>query len=361
MQYCNKQYRRLYKIMNRCEKLYKAMKEASLDAVIITDRANVRYFSGFKGSAGYLVITLSQKLLVTDFRYIEQAQLQAKDFKICDVTDFDMADVVSDHMNAGFEDVSILYSQYSSLSSKVKNLVPMGTMLTDIRAVKDSEETEYISQAAAIADRAFEHIISYIRKGMTERQVALELEMYMKKCGAEGLSFDSIVATGARGSLPHAEPGDNVICDGDLVVLDYGCVVNGYCSDMTRTVAVGDISEKQLQVYNDVLRVQKECLEMVRPGARCSEIHEYSSKVLNGIYKDCYGHGLGHGVGLEIHERPNLNSRNQGLLVPGNVITVEPGVYISGFCGVRIEDLVLVTEDGYRILSNSTKELVKIQ
>lgn len=333
---------------------------SGLDAVIITDRNNVRYFSGFSGSAGYLIITLSYRLIVTDFRYTEQAQLQAKGFEVKNTVGFNINEYLSDNMAVGFENATILYGEYMSIAGSVKNLKPVDTMLTDIRAVKDAEEICNIQAAAEIADKAFEHITGYMCEGMTERQVALELEMFMRRNGANGLSFDTIVATGARGSLPHAEPGDSRLCRGHLVVMDYGCTVNGYCSDMTRTVAIGDISDRQLEVYDAVKRVQQECLDMVKPGAECSSIHEYSSKVLNGMYKDCYGHGLGHGVGLEIHERPNLNSRNHGLLVPGNVVTVEPGVYISGFCGVRIEDLVLVTEDGYRILSKSTKELVKI-
>lgn len=347
--------------MNRCEKLYKEMEVMGLDALIITDRANVYYFSGFSGSAGYLVITPSQKMLITDFRYMEQAQLQAKDFDIINITDFDISDYITDTMKTGFENVSIMYSDYIRFADRVKNLVAVDTMLTDIRALKDEYEISCIEKAAHIADMAFDHIVSYIREGMTERQVALELEMFMKQKGADGLSFDTIVATGERGSLPHAEPGESRICHGDLMVMDYGCKVGGYCSDMTRTVAMGDIDSKKLEVYNAVKKVQQECLEMVRPGAVCKEIHDYSSEVLNGLYRDCYGHGLGHGVGLEIHERPNLNTRNTGILVPGNIITVEPGVYISGLCGVRIEDLVLVTDVGYRILSKSTKELVKIQ
>ena len=346
--------------MDRCEKLYERLNSSELDAVLITDRTNVYYFSGFSGSSGYLIVTKSEKILVTDFRYIEQAGDHAKEFTLKNISDFEIGQVLRDDYAVGFENMSILYDEYTRFSAKIKNLVPVDFMLTDIRAIKDEYEISCIETAASIADKAFEHIVSFMREGMTERAVALELEMFMRKSGADGLSFDSIVATGARGSLPHAEPGDSKLSSGDLVVLDYGCMVKGYCSDRTRTVAVGDISARQLEVYNTVKRVQQECLDMVKPGAKCSEIHMHSYDVLNGLYEGCYGHGLGHGVGLEIHERPNLNMRNHGLLVPGNVVTVEPGVYISGFCGVRIEDLVLVTEEGYRILSKSTKELVKI-
>ena len=346
--------------MDRCKKLYHQMSISKLDAMLITDRNNVYYFSGFSGSSGYLVITEKEKILVTDFRYIEQAHNQATDFVIKDIADFDLTEYFKEGMAVGFENTSISYDKYNQFALKIKNLVPISTMLTDIRSVKDEYEISCIQSAADIADKAFEYIVSNMQEGMTEREVAIELEMFMRRNGADGLSFDTIVAAGARGSLPHAEPGENKLCCGDLVVLDYGCMVGGYCSDMTRTVAVGDISDRQLDVYNAVKRIQSSCLDMVKPGEKCSDIHEYSYNELNALYPGCYGHGLGHGVGLEIHELPNLNLKSHKLLVPGNVVTVEPGVYISGFCGVRIEDLVLVTEDGHRIMSKSTKELVKI-
>ena len=346
--------------MDRCAKLYEKIKSGFADAILITDRNNIYYFSGFSGSSGYLVITAEDKILVTDFRYTEQASYQAKGFDVYDCAAFEKEKFFSAFSKVAFENQTISYALYQTFASFVNELVPLGNLLTDIRAVKGNEEIACIEKAASIADKAFEHIIDYITPGMTERQVAFELEMYMINSGADGLSFDAIVASGARGSLPHAEPGDNILKEGDLVVMDYGCRVNGYCSDMTRTIAVGDITDAHIRAYELVKNVQLVCLDMVMPGACCSEIHNYSSKVINDAYPGCYGHGLGHGVGLEIHESPNLNTRNNGILVPGNIITVEPGVYIPGFCGVRIEDLVLVTEFGYRILSKSTKELVKI-
>jgi Xaa-Pro aminopeptidase len=199
-----------------------------------------------------------------------------------------------------------------------------------------------------------------MKEGMTEYEVSFELEMYMRKQGASSVSFESIVASGENGAMPHARPGKRKLASGDLVVMDFGCVYNGYSSDMTRTVAVGDIDKQKLDVYNSVLSVQKECVKMSVPGAYCKDIHNYSFFKLDGLYKDCYGHGLGHGVGLEVHELPNLGPKSEYILTPGNVITVEPGVYIDGFCGVRIEDLVLITENGNEILSKSTKELIKI-
>lgn len=344
----------------RCDKLLKKMSEKGIDTMLITDMTNVRYFSGFTGSDGYVFVSSDTMLVVTDSRYTEQAALQAEGFTVKDIVDFDIASVVSDNAKVGFENGTISYAAYGRFAEKIKNLVPTGTLLTDIRSVKEAEETECIARAASIADAVFEHIIEYMHPGMSERQAAFELEMFMRTHGADGLSFDTIVAAGEHGSMPHAEPSDRLIENGDLVVMDYGCTYKGYCSDMTRTVAVGDVSDDKLAVYDLVKKVQSECLDMIKPGAVCSDIHKYSWEKLNSAYPGCYGHGLGHGVGLEIHERPTLSTRCDVCLEPGHIVTVEPGLYIAGKCGVRIEDLVLVTKEGYRILSKSTKELVKI-
>lgn len=347
--------------MDRADRLLPIFAQYDIDAIIVTDRKNVLYFSSFSGSNGYLVVTKTQKILVTDFRYTSQAKIQCPNFQIADMIDFKIENVIDANARAGFENKTISYSEYCNFSSKIKQLVPIDFALTKIRSIKDSEEIKNISQAAQIADNAFSHITEFIREGMTEVEVAFELEMYMKKNGASSLSFDSIVASGKNGAMPHAEPSDKKLTNGDLVVMDFGCVYNGYCSDMTRTVAIGDISEQKLQVYNTVLKVQKECLDMAKPGAKCSDIHNHSFSRLDSIYKNCYGHGLGHGVGLEIHELPNLNSKSDYVLQNGNVVTIEPGVYIENLCGVRIEDLVVITDDGCKILSNSTKELIKIK
>ncbi len=346
--------------MDRCERLIQLMRDKGLDAMLVTDRKNVAYFSGFCGSAGYLLITEHQRVLVTDFRYTYQASVQAKDFDVRDSADVRLSDVIDTSLAVGFENKSVTYDEYCRYSAVFSDLCPIDDELVKLRSVKDKYEIECISAAAGIADKAFLHMIEYMHPGMTEAEVALELEMYMRKNGAEGISFDSIIASGVNGAMPHATPGGKKLCEGELLVMDFGCVVNGYCSDMTRTVAIGDVSERHIQVYKDVLDVQMHCLGMLAPGVPCRDVHIYSSDVLNGKYKDCYGHGLGHGVGLEVHELPNLNSRSEFLLAPGNVVTVEPGVYINDFCGVPIEDLVLITDSGIQILSKSTKELIKI-
>lgn len=346
--------------MDRCEKLIPLLREKGLDGLLITDRKNVAYFSGFSGSSGYLLITEHMRVLVTDFRYTHQASIQTKEFEIRDSAGTKPGDIINTSLAIGFENKSIGYDEYCRYSDVFANLRPLDDELVKLRSVKDDYEISRISQAAEIADKAFSHIITYMKPGMTEAEVALELEFYMRKNGAEKLSFDSIIASGANGAMPHATPGQKKICDGELVVMDFGCMVDGYCSDMTRTVAIGEVSDRHIEVYNDVLAVQEKCLGMLSPGVNCRDVHMYSWETLNGKYKDCYGHGLGHGVGLEVHELPNLNSRSGFSLVPGNVVTVEPGVYINDFCGVRIEDLVLITDSGIRILSKSTKELIKI-
>ena len=346
--------------MDRCEKLMPLLKEKGLDGVLITDRKNVAYFSGFYGSSGYLLVTEHMRVLVTDFRYTYQASIQAKEFEIRDSADTKPGDIINTSLAIGFENKSLTYDEYCRYSEIFANLHPLDDELVKLRSVKDEYEISHISQAADIADKAFSHIIGYMKPGMTEVEIALELEFFMRKNGAQALSFDSIIASGANGAMPHATPGNKKICNGEFVVMDFGCMFEGYCSDMTRTVAVGEVSDRHIEVYNDVLSVQQKCLDMLSVGVKCRDVHMYSWDTLNGKYNGCYGHGLGHGVGLAVHELPNLNSRSEYELVEGNVVTVEPGVYINDFCGVRIEDLVLITDKGIQILSKSTKELIKI-
>ncbi len=346
--------------MDRSHKLLPLFNQLTLDAILVTDRKNVLYFSGFSGSNGYLVVTKTQKILVTDFRYISQAKMQCPQFEVQQMPDFKIQNVLGSNLRVGFENKTILYTQYCSFLSEIKQLVPVDFALTQIRSIKDDDEIKNISYAAQIADKAFLHMTQFIHEGMTELEAAFELEMYMRSHGASSVSFESIVASGKNAAMPHANPTHNKFKNGDLVVLDFGCVYNGYCSDMTRTVAIGDVSQQKLDVYNTVLSVQKECLSMAVEGAKCSDIHNHSFNRLDSIYKGCYGHGLGHGVGLEVHELPNVSRNSDYVLKKGNVITIEPGVYIENVCGVRIEDLVVITDSECQILSNSTKELIKI-
>lgn len=336
------------------------MKENDIDCAVITDRANVRYLSGFTGSAGYLIISESEKLLITDFRYTEQASIQAKDYEIIDVASFDRGEYAKNFSKVAFEDTTISYTQYKGIENDFINLIPLGNTLINMRSVKTNEEVELIRKAAKIADNAFGHILTVIKAGMTEIEVAREIDFYMLKNGADALSFDTIVASGERGSMPHATPGKNILKDGDLVVMDFGCVYNGYCSDMTRTVGIGNVSKDCIDAYSTVLKAQLSALEMIKAGVSCDEVHGKAFDIIDGAYPNMFGHALGHGVGLEIHEQPTFSKRSNYPLPEGAIITVEPGVYIPGKCGVRIEDLVLVTADGYDNLTSSPKELIII-
>ena len=335
------------------------MKENSFDCVLVTDGNNIRYFSGFTGE-GYLLITDSGLVIVTDFRYTEQAKLQSPHFVVADRADFEFEDFVHSFDKVGFEGKTISYNDYMAFSRYVKNLCSVGDAFTDFRAVKDDEEIECIRIAESIGDLAFEHILDYIRPGVSEREIALEIEFFMRRNGAEALSFDTIAACGAHGAMPHAEPDERLVSKGDLVVLDFGCKYKGYCSDMTRTVCVGKVSDEQKKVYETVLRAQLASVEMLKAGAIPCEVHNTAQKIIDELYPKSFGHSLGHGVGLEIHENPTLSPKNNKPLLKGNVVTVEPGIYLSDFCGVRIEDLVLINDNGIQNLTKSDKKLIEI-
>ncbi len=344
--------------MTRTEKLKILMNKKGYNALLVTDRKNVYYYSSFFATAGYLLITAEKNILVTDFRYLEQAVCQAKEYTVCDVKDFDITKFVSDNDVVGFENESIVYSEYEFFSKKIKNLKPVDKLFMVQRGIKEQSEAENIKKAVEISDMAFEHILKYIKPGVAEKDVALEIEFFMRKQGAEGLSFDTIVATGGRGSMPHAAPTDTKIKNGDFVVMDFGCLYNGYCSDMTRTVAVGDADKKSIDVYNTVLNAQTAALNAIRAGVCASDVHKISEDIINEKYPGTFGHSLGHGVGLDIHEYPNLSPKNPLPLSAGNIVTVEPGIYIPSFIGVRIEDMGMVTDNGFDDFTKSPKELI---
>lgn len=343
-----------------------AMAAKGLDAIIITSRTNVFYLSGFTGTSGDLIITLQKAYLLTDFRYIEQAQMQAPDFETVDIKNGFYAQIQliineQDINYLGFEDREVTYAVYKGMSENIKagGLVPLGGLVSEQRRIKYPEEIELLKQAAAITDNAFAHIKTVIRPNITEQDISAEIEFFMRKAGATGTSFDIIVASGERSAMPHGTAGERVIQNGDFIVLDFGCVYKGYCSDITRTVAVGSVSDKQRQVYNIVHYTQLKALNAVKPGAVARDVDDLARRTLKGFDYDRYfGHSLGHGVGVEIHEFPTLSSKNDMGLQEGMVLTIEPGVYIPGEFGVRIEDTVMVTEDGYQVLTHSPKALV---
>lgn len=343
----------------RIEDLRQYMLENGFDCLIITDSANMRYFSGFTGE-GYILVTESKLVIVTDFRYTEQARQQAAGYEVFDRVDFELHTFMKDFEKTGFENRTISYNGYQQFSKSVKNLCGVDDAFTDFRAVKTPDEIELIRTAEGIGDMAFEHILGFIKPGVSERDIALEIEFFMRSHGAEALSFDTIAACGAHGAMPHAEPDDRKISKGDFVVLDFGCKYRGYCSDMTRTVSVGNADAEKKKVYDTVLKAQLASIDMLCKGAVPSAVHNNAQKIIDGIYPGSFGHSLGHGVGLEIHENPTLSPRNNIPLEKGNVVTVEPGIYLSGFCGVRIEDVVVIDDNGVQNLTKSNKKLIEI-
>lgn len=351
----------------RINKLRASMAKKSIDGVLLIGDPNRNYLSGFTGDESFSIITKDNAIYITDSRYTEQAKMQVKDYSIVqykgNIVGF-LADLITELkiQNLGFEEDVVTFSQYSSFKEKFNcELTPLDGMVENIRVIKNEAEIASIKKAAEIADNAFEHMRKFIKVGMTELEIALELEFFMKKQGAKFLSFPSIVASGYRSSLPHGEPTNKVVQNGEFLTLDYGCVFEEYCSDMTRTFVIGQPDEKMLEVYNTVLEAQLLALEAIKPGVKASLIDKIARDYITKKgYGDYFGHGLGHGVGREIHEAPSVNSKSEIILSAGMVITDEPGIYLPNFGGVRIEDLVVVTENGCETLSKSNKQLIKL-
>lgn len=357
----------------RTHNLLALLDEQKIDAMMIVAPSNRQYLSHFRGSAGVLYISKKRQILLTDFRYIEQATDQCPDYTIVNHQAEGMLPLIKNYMieegvqNLGIESESVTYAQYEEYKEAFGDISIHGTkgLVEGLRKVKDEGEIANIRKAEAIGDIAFTHIVSFIKenykKGITENQIALELEVAMRQNGAEGTSFSSIVAAGAKSSLPHAVPGDEQLQEGDFLVMDYGCKYNGYCSDMTRTLIIGEPTPKHLDIYNTVLFANQEALKAVKPGKTGKEIDAIARKIITDKgYGEYFGHGLGHSLGLDIHENPRLSTMDDSVLEEGMVVTVEPGIYIPGFGGVRIEDLVVVTKEGVENLTFSPKELIII-
>jgi len=338
----------------------------AVDAVLIVKPQNRHYLSGFRGTTAMLLITSEKAFLITDFRYIEQAQEQAPSFEVVKMNQANLetlVQLVKEHKisRLGLEGDFLTYQQYQELGGLLKGveMVSIAGMLEELRVIKTPEEIELIRKAVEITDQAFTHILGYLKPGITESEVALELEYQMKKSGAERLSFDSIIASGPRSSLPHGVASSRVLQWGDLVKMDFGCIYQGYCSDMTRTVILGEANSKQKEIYQIVLEAQLASLDALSPGKTGREMDSIARRIITEKgYGDNFGHGLGHGVGLEIHEKPALAFRDETILQPGMAVTIEPGIYLPGWGGVRIEDLAIVTPEGKEILTKSTKDLI---
>ncbi|TDL97875.1 aminopeptidase P family protein [Macrococcus brunensis] len=344
------------------DKIQQLLADKKIEAVIILSPYNRRYLSLFTGSSGALVMTREENLLITDFRYISQATEQT-DFTIIKQSGglLDTIKTVLHDRNiksAGFEGDLITFQQYQALSQQTE-LVDIAGEVEKIRMVKEPFEIEIIQQAADIADQAYEHIQTFIQAGKTELEVSNELEMFMRKQGASGSSFDTIVASGVRGALPHGVASSKVIEQGEMITLDYGAIYNGYISDITRTLSVGEPLEEMRQIYDIVLKAQVTALETIQSGMTGRDADQIARQIIaDAGYGEAFGHSLGHGIGLEVHEGPGLSMASDVQLEPNMCVTLEPGIYVEGLGGVRIEDDVLVTESGLKRFTHSSKDLI---
>lgn len=352
-------------MMLRVEKLRKKMQEENLDSFLITSPYNLRYLTNFTGTTGLAVITLEKAFFITDFRYTEQATAQAQGFEIIKNVGpifEEVADLVQKEglRELGFEETTVSFLEYSVLEEIIDaQLIPISGMIEELREIKDEEEIAIIEKACSIADLAYDHILKMIQPGMTEIEVANQLDFYMRSLGASGVSFETIVASGLRSAMPHGVASKKIIEQGDLITIDFGCYYEGYVSDMTRTFAIGDPGEQLKEIYQIVLEAQLAVLEVAKPGVTGKQLDAVARDYITKHgYGEAFGHSTGHGIGLEIHEGPNVSVRAEKQFVPGNIITDEPGIYLPGIGGVRIEDDLLITSNGNRVLTHSPKELI---
>jgi Xaa-Pro aminopeptidase len=348
----------------RLAKLREALTTEGLDAILVTQPENRRYLSGFTGSAGVLLISQDQAILATDFRYYEQVEKQAPDFRLAKITDkFETILPELVHQvganRVGFESAHLTVDQYRAWQEVGGDfeLVPTKELVERIRAIKDKDELSRIRKAIALADEAFAYIVGFIEPGMTEKGVAWELEVFMRTHGAAKTAFDLIVAAGPNGAMPHATVSERVIGAGEPIVIDMGAMADGYNSDLTRTICAGRPDAEFREIYDIVLEAQLAAEQSIRPGMTGKQADSIARKVIEEAgYGDKYGHGLGHGVGLAVHEKPTLGKLSEDVLQPGMVFTVEPGIYLPGWGGVRIEDIVVMREDGVEVLTQASKE-----
>jgi Xaa-Pro aminopeptidase len=351
---------------DRADRVAEALHAREADLVLVTDLYNVRWLTGFTGSnAAALVGRDGTRRFVTDFRYLTQSAEQLDPAWGREISVDLLAGAVkalpAGDLRLGFDDASMSVRDHAKVAGMLRpgiELVPAAGVVEELRAIKDDDELEVIRASARLADDALTEVLGRGLVGRTEREVALDLEFTMRRMGAEAASFPPIVAAGDHGALPHAEPRDVAIPAGTLCVIDWGAKLDGYASDCTRTYATGDLDPRDRAVYDIVLHAQEEALAAVRPGPTGREIDAVARSIIDAAgHGEHFGHGLGHGVGLDVHEGPRLSKQGETALAAGMVVTVEPGVYVPGAVGVRIEDLVVVTDDGAEVVSSLPKEL----
>ena len=353
-------------IKARILKLQEILKDG--EAFLISSGSNRFYLTGFNSSAGSVLITKNMAIFFIDFRYFEKAKATVNS---CEVVLYDKGDkgiyefCKNEKIKTIFVEASkTSLSQHKYLSDlfdkiEISNDNLLDLNLNKMRAVKSENELSLIRAAQSLTDQTLDYILPRITVGRTEREVMLDMEFFMRGLGAEGVSFDFIVVSGKNSSLPHGVPTDKKIEKGDFVTMDFGGIVGGYCSDMTRTVAIGTVTDEQKAVYDTTLKAQLAALDKIKAGMICGDIDKIARDIIyDAGYKGCFGHALGHSVGIDVHEAPNLSPNNQAVLEVGNVVTVEPGIYLENQFGVRIEDMVYVTENGCINLTNSKKDLI---
>lgn len=355
-------------IASRLQKLRELMAEKEVDGFITSQPENRYYLTGFRGTAGWAIVTQERAVLAVDFRYTEQAMKQAPDFEVVEIKGglpqwlpqvLDLLAGALEGKKLAFEaehiSVALWQSFTKALGERVK-LVPTAGLVEKLRMVKDAQELALMEKAVSIVDAALERVVPALRPGVTEREIAWELERTMRELGAEGLSFDTIVAAGPNAAMPHHRPTDRPIQRGEPIVLDLGCKVQGYCSDQTRTVYIGEQDETFQRVYDLVLGAQLTAIESVRAGMTGAEADALARTVIQEAgYGERFGHGTGHGSGLAIHEDPRVTMGSQQVLSDGMVFSIEPGIYIPGWGGVRIEDLVVLENGRARSLTRAPK------
>ncbi len=335
---------------------------------LIISPENRKYFTGFDSSDGFLIVSADRSIFITDGRYIEAAEKQVSNSEVV-LLGKTYPQIAEALKNMGcthllVESTRMTVSTYNSLkgvlkTTKISTDTTLDTLINTLRSIKTEAEVENIIKAQRIAEEAFNNILKFIKPGVTEREIALELDFYMLRNGGEALSFETIAVSGKNSSMPHGVPSDKIVENGDFITMDFGTMINGYHSDMTRTVAVGFATDEMKNVYDTVLKAQINCLNNIKAGVSCKDGDELARTVIRDAgYGQYFTHSTGHGVGVEIHEFPNLSPASTSILQVGNIVTVEPGIYIPEKFGVRIEDMAYITADGCRNLTNAPKELI---
>lgn len=353
--------------MKRLDKIKRYLSENNIQAILLSSANNKFYSAKLYSSSGYVFITNKNQYAIVDFRYFQEMKENAEDFEVIlmnkEKTYFEIINEICSKENIGtivFEGSEVSFDTYNTMSKNL-NAHLKSADLSKFRCKKDEEELKDIKAACKIADDTFNHIISFIKVGMSEKEVENEIVRFIKEIGGQKESFDVIVASGIRGALPHGKASKKIIKNGEFVTFDFGAKFNNYCSDITRTISMGDANEELNKIYEIVKKANEEAIRKLKPGMTCGEIDKVARDIIKEEgYGEYFGHNLGHGVGIMVHEYPALAHGSDEVLCEGMVVTIEPGIYLPGIGGVRIEDDVLITKDGCERLTTSTKDLIKV-